>query len=127
VTGLRAVVLTVRFLCELAMLGALAYWGAATFDGSMAFVAGIAAPLAAAVVWGLWVAPKARHPVPVVVRLPIEDALFAITTVALVAAGKTTLAIVFAIAAFTTSGLNAWFELAAQRDGKPPASAGSSP
>ncbi len=120
-TGLRAAVLTVRFLCELAMLAALAYWGAATFDGSMAFVAGIAAPLAAAVVWGMWVAPKARHPVSVVVRLPIEDALFAITTVALIAAGTTTLAIVFAIAAFTTSGLNAWFELSAQREGKPPA------
>jgi Protein of unknown function (DUF2568) len=27
VSGLRGVTLTVRFLCELAMLAALAYWG----------------------------------------------------------------------------------------------------
>lgn len=120
VTGLRGAVLTIRFLCELAMLGALAYWGGATFEGSMAFGACIAAPLAAVVIWGMYVAPKARRPVPLVVRLVIEDALFAVTTVALVAAGKPTLAVVFAIAAFTTSGLNAWFELAAQREREPP-------
>jgi len=119
-TGLHGTVLTVRFLCELAMLGALAYWGAATFDGSMAFVAGIAAPLVAVVIGGMYVAPKARRPVPLVVRLVIEDTLFAVTTVALVAAGKPTLAVVFAIAAFTTSGLNAWFELASQQEKKPP-------
>jgi Protein of unknown function (DUF2568) len=119
VKGLRGAVLTIRFLCELAMLGVLAYWGAVTFDGSMAFVVGVAAPLVAVVIWGTFVAPKARRPVSVVVRLVIEDALFAVTTLALFAAGKPTLAVVFAIAAFTTSGLNAWFQLASRQEGTP--------
>ena len=32
-SGLRGVTLTVRFLCELAMLAALAYWGFPVGDG----------------------------------------------------------------------------------------------
>jgi hypothetical protein len=119
-SGLRGLVLAVRFVCELAMLAALAWWGAATFEGAMAFVAGIAAPLAAIVVWGMFVAPKARRPVPVVTRLLIEDVLFALTTLALFAVGPPLLAIVFALAAFTTSALNALPELAAQRRGDAP-------
>jgi hypothetical protein len=33
--SLRAAVLTVRFLCELGLLGALAYWGFHTFEGTL--------------------------------------------------------------------------------------------
>jgi uncharacterized protein DUF2568 len=110
VSGLRGVVLTVRFLCEIAMLVALAYWGFHAFDGSMAYVAGIGAPLVAIVVWAEFVAPKARHPVSIPARLAIEDSLFLLTTVALVAADRAGLAIVFAVAAFVTSSLNAWTE-----------------
>ncbi len=32
-SGLRGVTLAVRFLCELAMLAALAYWGFSVGDG----------------------------------------------------------------------------------------------
>jgi Protein of unknown function (DUF2568) len=60
VSGLRGVTLTVRFLCELAMLAALASWGFTVGDGAGAWVLGIGAPLLAAIVWGAWVAPKAR-------------------------------------------------------------------
>jgi hypothetical protein len=52
VSGLRGVTLTVRFLCELAMLAALAYWGFTVGDGAGAWVLGVGAPLLAAVVWG---------------------------------------------------------------------------
>ena len=47
-SGLRGVTLTVRFLCELAMLAALAYWGFVVGDDVGAGVLGIGAPLLAA-------------------------------------------------------------------------------
>jgi hypothetical protein len=53
-SGLRGVTLTVRFLCELAMLAALAYWGFRVGDGIGAWVLGVGAPLLAAVVWARW-------------------------------------------------------------------------
>ena len=50
-SGLRGVSLRVRFLCELVMLAALAYWGFTVGDGIGAWVLGIV-PMLAAVVWG---------------------------------------------------------------------------
>jgi hypothetical protein len=46
-------------------------------------VLGIAAPLAAAGVWGRFVAPKARRPVSLPVRLSIEIDLFVVASLAL--------------------------------------------
>ena len=47
------------------MLGALGYWGFETGDGAATqALLGVGAPVAAAVVWGLFIAPKASHPVP---------------------------------------------------------------
>jgi hypothetical protein len=76
VSGLRGVTLAVRFLCELAMLAALAYWGFTVGDGIGAWVLGVGAPLVAAMVWGAWVAPKARWPVSMPVRVVIELVLY---------------------------------------------------
>ena len=59
---------------------------------------------------GAFVAPKARRPVSIPVRLAIEDALFVATTIALVAADAPVAAVVFAVAALSTSWLNAWTE-----------------
>ena len=103
--------MTIRFLCELAMLVSLAYWGFHVFDGWVAFAVGVGAPVAAIVVWGAFVAPKARRPVSIPVRVVIEDALFVATTVALVAADLSVAAVLFAIAALSTSWLNAWTEV----------------
>jgi hypothetical protein len=44
-SGLRGVTLTVRFLCELAMLAALAFWGFTAGEGLLAWVLGIGAPV----------------------------------------------------------------------------------
>jgi hypothetical protein len=107
VSGLRGVTLTVRFLCELAMLAAFAYWGFTVSDGIGAWVLGVGAPLLAAVVWGAWVAPKARWPVPIPTRVVIELVLFAAAVGALVAAGQPVLAVVLGVAALVTSLLNA--------------------
>jgi hypothetical protein len=65
VSALRGVTLTIRFLCELAMLAALAYWGFDAGDGVWGWVLGIGAPCVAIAVWGGFVAPKARRPLPI--------------------------------------------------------------
>ena len=58
--GLRGATLIARFLCELAMLAALAFWGYVVGEGPWAWLLGVGAPALAAVVWGAFVAPKAR-------------------------------------------------------------------
>ena len=106
-SGLRGLTLTVRFLCELAMLAALAYWGFSVGDGVAAWLLGLGAPLLAAVVWGVLVAPKARWPLPLPVRVAIEVLLFGVAAGALAAAGRPVLAVVLGGAALATSLLNA--------------------
>ena len=87
--------LAVRFVLELAALAALAYWGFTEYDGVTAVLLGDGAPLVAAVVWGLFVSPKAKYGTPV--RQAIgEAAVFGAAVIALFAAGRPVLAIVFA-------------------------------
>src|SRR4029450_8834245 len=74
--GLRGATLTARFLCELAMLAALAFWGYVVGDGVWAWLLGILAPVVAAVIWGTFVAPRAKVPVPAPVRVAIGLALY---------------------------------------------------
>jgi Protein of unknown function (DUF2568) len=107
VSGLRGVTLTVRFLCELAMLAALAYWGFVVGDDVGAWVLGIGAPLLAAVVWGALVAPRARWRVSIPIRLVIELALFGAAVGALAVAGQPLTAVVLGVAAVASSLLNA--------------------
>jgi hypothetical protein len=107
VNGLRGATLTVRFLCELAMLAALAFWGFDVGDGVGAWVLGIGAPSLAAVVWGALVAPKARWPVSIPVRAVIELVLFGAAAGALAVAGQPVAAVVLGVAGFATSLLNA--------------------
>lgn len=59
---LRALNLGIRFLLELCALAALGYWGFQLAQPlAIRIMAGIGAPLAAAVVWGVFVAPKATR------------------------------------------------------------------
>jgi hypothetical protein len=89
------------------MLAALAFWGFRVGDGIWAWVLGVGAPLLAAVVWGAWVAPKARWPVPIPARVVIELVLFGAAAAALAVAGQPLLAVVLGVAALATSLLNA--------------------
>jgi len=90
----RPMTLTLRFLLELCALGALGYWGWQTGNTlPWQVAAGIGIPLVAAVVWGLFVSPKASIIVPGAVRLIIEVAFFALAVLALFAAGQTSLAL----------------------------------
>ena len=99
---MRSAALGLRFLLELAMLAALAFWGFTTPDGVLVkILLGVGAPVLAAAVWGTFLSPRAaiRAPGPVLVTL--EMALFAVAAIALNAAGQLTLAIALAIAAVT--------------------------
>jgi hypothetical protein len=99
--SVRVANLGLRFLLELAMLAALAYWG----WHEQGLLLAILLPLLAAVVWGAFVAPKARFPVSVPVRLAIELTLFALAVVGLFAAGAEGLAIAFAAAVVVSDAI----------------------
>ena len=105
-SGARGATLTARFLCELAMLAALAFWGYVVGEGPWAWLLGVGAPVLAAVVWGAFVAPKARVPVPASVRVQIELVLYAVAAVGLAAAGQRVAAVVLGVAGLVTSLLN---------------------
>jgi hypothetical protein len=90
--------LALRFLLELCMLAALGYWGFQSGEGSIAkFGLAIGIPLLAAVVWGIFISPRAAVPVPVWVWLAIQGILFGCAVAGLVATGHPILATVLAL------------------------------
>ncbi len=75
------------------------YWGFETGDGAAAQVLlGVGVPVAAAVVWGMFIAPKARHPVPLAVWIGLQVVLFGAAALGLAAVASTGLAVLFVIA-----------------------------
>ncbi|MFE6997551.1 YrdB family protein [Microbacterium sp. NPDC057659] len=85
-TGRRAA-LIVRFLLELALLAgaAVAAWRLA--PGGWSWVAAVAVPVLIAVVWGLFLSPRARITLPTVARVVLETVLFGGVGAALWATG----------------------------------------
>src|SRR5512145_18122 len=95
---LKGINLAVRFLLELCMLAAVGYWGFQTQSGwGMKLILGIGLPLLIAVVWGLFVAPKAIYPLSGVPHMVLALILLGSGAVALFASGKPTLGWVYAI------------------------------
>jgi hypothetical protein len=95
VTAPRVGVLdTGAFLAELAMLAGLAAAGVG-LGGSLGTRIGLAVafPLVAAVLWSLWLAPRARRRLPRGPRLAAKLVLLAATGALLVAAGHPVLGI----------------------------------
>ncbi|MET8851126.1 YrdB family protein [Amycolatopsis sp. NPDC004625] len=87
-SGVAGVVLTVRFLTELALLGGLAMAGTQLGSGVvLAIVDAVLLPVAAAALWGLFIAPRARRRLPEPARFLLEFALFAVTGVVLALVG----------------------------------------
>ncbi len=76
---LHAINLALRFVLELCLLAALGYWGF-QLDQSLLLriVAGVGAPLLAATVWGMFVAPKAANQLADPARFGVELTLFAL-------------------------------------------------
>jgi hypothetical protein len=95
---LRQVVLLIRFLSELALFAVLAILGVNAGLGTAANVAiAVLAPVAAVVIWGIGIAPRARHRWPDPWRLSVEVALFLAATAGLAAEGELAWAVVFAV------------------------------
>jgi hypothetical protein len=85
--------LTLAFLLELCALGVLGYWGVRTGDGLLAKAAlGLTAPLMAAVLWGMFAAPRAPVSSPPL-ELGTKLAVFGSAALALYATGHGRLAL----------------------------------
>ena len=85
--------LVVRFLLELCLLAALAYAGL-----QVNIVLAVLVPLVAAVVWGLFVSPKARFPLSRPLWVGVQVVLFGAAVVGLVASGHGVLGLIFGVA-----------------------------
>lgn len=89
--------LTLAFVLELCALAALGYWGVRTGGGPVAKAAlGVGTPLLAAVLWGLFAAPRAPVSLPLL-RLGVQLAVFGSAGAALYATGHRVLAAAFVL------------------------------
>ena len=93
--GSNPINLAFRFLLEIAALFALGYWGWTQHTGIWRFVWCIGLVVLAVVIWGTFRVPgdssssgNAPVPIPGILRLVIELALFAAATWAFIAAGQ---------------------------------------
>lgn len=97
---LKMLNLAIAFLLELCMLAAIGYWGyhikAAHW---LKITAAIGLPLLAAVIWGIFLAPKSVIVLDAGLKMGGKALLFAIAVLLLYNAGRTTLATWFAIVA----------------------------
>lgn len=98
-----AVVLAVRFGCELATLVALAVAGARSAGGAGGVLLAVAAPVLFAVVWGAVVAPRAARRLPDPARLLLELVLFGAACGWLAATGSVGWALVLAVLSVATA------------------------
>jgi hypothetical protein len=97
-TILRIINMMVRFVLELCLLAAVAYWGFQLAGGwPIRLAAGIGAPLLVATVWGLLIAPKAKRRLAEPWRFLCELVLFGLGAAALVMAARPSLAIILLV------------------------------
>ncbi|WP_445524651.1 YrdB family protein [Streptomyces cyslabdanicus] len=95
---LRVINEGLAFLLEVLALAVLAWWGWRSADHTAArLLLTVAAPAAAAVVWGLFAAPKARVALPVLGVLAVKALVFGAAVAALYAVGRHRWAAVFAV------------------------------
>ncbi|WP_328940848.1 YrdB family protein [Streptomyces sp. NBC_00250] len=94
------------FLLELAALALLAWWGWESVEAwAPRLLLAVAAPAAAAVLWGLFAAPKARVRLPVAGVLAVKALVFGAAAAALYALGRHGGAVVFAVVALVNTAL----------------------
>lgn len=93
--GWRGLLLAIRFLLELALIASLAYWGLhLDTETPLRLLAGIGAPVAAILVWGRWIAPRASRQLEDPGRFVLEVALFGVAALGLADAGQQALGLV---------------------------------
>jgi len=98
--------LVLRFLLELTALAVTSYWGFASSSGARQWILGLGAPVVIAVVWGLFVSPKAKIELPRPARFAVELVVWAAAALALVAAGQAVPGIAFAAVALISGTVN---------------------
>jgi Protein of unknown function (DUF2568) len=113
--ALRAAVLTIRFVCELGALAAVADWGYHTAGAAL----GVLCAGVVAAVWGTFLAPKRRIDLPLPGQLAIELAVWAAAAAGLWSAGRPGLAGLLFVAAVVTGGLNAGMQPSLAAPGRP--------
>jgi len=95
---LKTLNLLTRFLLELCMLAAVGYWGFKTQSGwTMKIALGIGLPVLIAVLWGLFIAPRAKYPLSGIPYLIVELTLLGSGALALFASGRVNLGWVYMI------------------------------
>lgn len=97
---MKAANLGLRFLLELCLLAALAYVGL-----QLSIVLAVLLPVVVALVWGLFVAPRARYPLSSTWWIAIQVVLFGGAVGGLIAVGSTLLGVVFGIVVATNLAL----------------------
>jgi hypothetical protein len=105
-SALRGINLGVRFLLELCALAAFGYWGA-TVRASIVLRAllAIVIPLGVALVWGLFISPKARYSTGRPGQVGLGLIVFLVAALALRERGQVALAASFAVIALVSSAL----------------------
>jgi hypothetical protein len=89
-----------RFLLELCALAAVAYWGSRVSSSTVVnVVVAIAAPLAVATVWGIWLAPNSSTRLDPPARTLLELAVLAAAVAALIAVDAPLLGVLLAVVA----------------------------
>ncbi len=95
---IRSINLLLRFLLELCILAALGYWGFQTGQQTIAKIGlGIGAPLLAAAVWGIFLAPASSRRLREPWRSILELVVFGSAIAALYSTGQRSLAVAFGL------------------------------
>ncbi|WP_439591663.1 YrdB family protein [Microbacterium sp.] len=93
------------FVCQLFAFGTLAFWGFVFWSFPWNVVVGIAAPVAAIIVWALFVSPRAVFAVHPFVRAVVELLVYVSATIAWWSMGAAWVGIVFGAIAVTVGVL----------------------
>ena len=96
-SAFRGFNLALAFVLELAALAALAYWGYCTGNSTFtSLLLGIGIPLVAAILWGLFAAPRAKFPNPLL-KIAVKALVFGAAFFALIDKNQIVLAILFGV------------------------------
>ena len=110
--AVKALNLAIRFfVVELGALAGAAYWGFEATSGPGQLWLTVLAPVAVIVVWGLFIAPKARVQLPKQAALAIELVLLGLVAVGLASAGPVWLGIAYAAIALVSGLVNYAFKV----------------
>ncbi|MEO2078026.1 MAG: YrdB family protein [Bacillus sp. (in: firmicutes)] len=96
--ALKAINLGIRFILEIAVLTILGYWGFHVSQSTVInILLGIGTPLLAAVIWGMFGAPKAPYTLSGLPFLMLEIAIFGLPVIILFYLDKHTLGFVYGL------------------------------